>query len=106
MKQKLQIIGAEMVGATKVKVMCIPYTTDKIKAKRPSMFDIARGGAGIQDLIQKTEEQKSRFTIFYIERDTWINEFGNALYSVIDVDITPTLIFGKDTNKKGDVIGK
>ena len=87
MKQKLQIVGAEMVGNEIVKLKCIPYTTEKVKIKKPSLMEIATGGASLQDLVSQTEETKTRLTVFYVSNETWVKEFKNKLYTSINVDV-------------------
>ena len=90
-----------MVGSHFVKVSCIPYTSEAVKPKRPSLMSIATGGASISDLIFETQSLQSRMTEFYVDRDLWIDEFKNCLYTVIDLDVAPDIIFGVDTNKEG-----
>jgi len=104
MKQKLQIIGAEMIGKELVKITCIPYTSDKVRVKPPSIFDIATGGATIQDLVRKTEETKSRLTVFYVDNKTWLKEFKNKLYTSINFDVEPETFL--DDNMVEEKYGK
>lgn len=87
MEKILQIIGAETVGADTVKVTCIPYTTDAVKKKRPSLMDIASGGAGIQELIQQTQEFQSQKSCFFCTIDEWRRLFKNRILSSIKVNI-------------------
>jgi len=94
MKQMLQIVGADMVNAKLVKITCIPYTTEQVQEKKPSIFDIAKGGAGVMELMQQAEATRSKLTVFFLDRETWINEFKNRLYSVIEVDINIGTLFG------------
>jgi len=93
MKMMLQIVGADMVSGNLVKITCIPYTTDQVKQKRPSLIDIAKGNAGVLELMQQAEATKSRLTVFYLDRDTWINDFKNRLYSVIEIDLNVSTLF-------------
>ena len=90
-----------MVGSHLVKVSCIPYTSEAVKPKKPSLMSIATGGASLTDLISETQEHESRKTVFFMERDVWLNEFKNCLYTVIDIGVTPEIIFGVDTNSGG-----
>ena len=89
----LQIVGADMINSHLVKISCIPYTTSQVKQKKPSIFEIAKGGASVQDLIRESEDAKLRLTVFYLNRDVWINEFKNRLYSVIEVDINVDVLY-------------
>lgn len=87
MEKILQIIGAEAVGSNTVKVTCIPYTTNEVKKKRPTLMQIASGGADIQELIQQTQELQSQKTVFFCTIEEWRTIFKNRILSNIKVNI-------------------
>jgi len=87
MKNELQIIGAKAINKDTVEVYCIPYTSPEVKQKRPSVFDLARGGAGVQELMQEAEAKKSRITVFFVTLDQWRNEFKNKILTKISMNI-------------------
>lgn len=100
MKQILQIVGSEFVkpGIQKdqldavFKITCIPFTTEQVKLKKPSLLDMAMGGGGtIQELMQQAESHKTNQTIFYITLEEWLDIFRNKLLTKIEVDVKPVL---------------
>jgi len=96
MKQILQIIGAKNMGAGKradgmdsmMEVYCIPFTSEQVKMKKPSLFDIASGGAGLEQLMRDAQQLKTNITTFYVPLDLWLSEFKNKLLTKIELDVS------------------
>jgi len=95
MEKILQIVGAEVVqGGVRpdgmdavLKISCIPFTNEKIKVKKPSLFDLASGGAGVQEILKEAESQQKQITVFYCSLEEWINNFKNRLLTKIVFNI-------------------
>jgi len=97
MKQILQIIGAEIIqGGTgqelngKVKIICIPFTTEQVKLKKPSLMQLASGGGGIQEIIQQAQDMQKHKTTFIVSLDEWLHEYKNKILTKIEIDIKCT----------------
>jgi hypothetical protein len=99
MKQIMQIIGAKNMGAgtrpdsmdSVMEVYCIPFTTENVKIKKPSLMSIAMGeGLDMQQLMGEAQAMKKHVTIFYVTLETWLNEFKNKLLTKIELEISCT----------------
>ena len=103
MKQILQIIGAEVCGQgilpdgsdIPVKLTCIPFTSEKVKMKKPSMFDIAKSGAGVMEIMREAEASKTRLTILYTTLGEYDKEFHHKLLTKITMDVSAEEFYGE-----------
>lgn len=92
MKQELQIVGAEVASRNMMKLVCIPFTTEVVKEKKPSLMKLAMAGDGIQDIMRKTQESQQPKSIFFVPMDEWLSYFKNRLLSRIIVDINVEMV--------------
>jgi len=87
MKQILQIVGAEVISKDMVKLTLIPYTSKEVQEKRPSLFELAKGGGGVQQLIEQTQSLQKQKSILFVSLDDWLNTFKNKPISKVSIDI-------------------
>lgn len=100
MKQTLQLIGAKVVsGGTRpdgidsvVELIFIPFTTEKIKVKRPSLMDMALGGGiNIEDIVKQAKGMESHLTIMYVSLEEYLTTFQNKILTKCELELTPIL---------------
>jgi hypothetical protein len=108
MKKIMQLIGAKVVSAgmradgldSVVELAFIPFTSEKMKLKRPSLMDMALGGGiDIQEIVKQAKGMESHLTIIYVSLEEYLETFKNKILTKCEIEITPNLFHDGKINR-------